>query len=310
MMRHLPRFSALHATHAASSCAAITAISDAPKALLAAHTAKRHARRLAAGALALITAVGLSSCQTVQTTNAGAVGITRKQQMMVSAQEIEAASTQEYAQMVNGARQKGAVSRDAALNNRVYTIAKRLIPHVGVFRPDAVKWNWDVTVFESNEVNAFCMAGGKIGVYTGLIRKLNATDDELAAVIGHEIAHALREHVREDVSRQMATQMGLQILSSVATKQQQMIGQLGPILADVTFNLPRSREAEIESDRMGVELAARAGYNPRAAISLWQKMAQLGGARPAEFMSTHPSPENRIQDLEAASKLVQGLYKK
>jgi predicted Zn-dependent protease len=256
----------------------------------------------------------LAACQSVQTTNAGAVGVTRKQNMAISAQEIEAQSAKEYSALVAQAAQKGELSKDTALVNRVRTISNRLIAQVGVFRPDARNWKWEVNVFNSDDVNAFCMAGGKIGVYTGLIRQLKATDDELAAVIGHEIAHALREHVREQVSDQMAGQIGLnigtQILGAVTgnTAILQAAQQLGPVLMQTTFSLPRSRQAEIEADQMGVELAARAGYNPRAAITLWQKMAQLGGS-PPEFLSTHPSASTRIQELEAAAKKVQHLYK-
>src|SRR5690625_6198070 len=125
-----------------------------------------------------------------------------------------------------------------------------------------------------------------MAVYSGLIQKLQLSDDELAAVIGHEIAHALREHSREQLSQQVATQMGLSVLSAILGSP--TVGDLGGMLSDVVINLPNSRTQEAEADRMGVELAARAGYDPRAAVSLWQKMAQQGGAGSPEFLSTHP----------------------
>jgi predicted Zn-dependent protease len=151
------------------------------------------------------------------------------------------------------------------------------------------------------------MPGGKMAMYTGLIQKLNATDDELAAVMGHEIAHALREHSREQVSRQMGTQMAIGIAGAFLG-----VGDLGQnvagMVANVTLNLPQSRTAEQEADRIGVELAARAGYDPRAAIALWQKMEKLGGGQPPKWLSTHPPHEDRIRDLEIYAAKVMPLY--
>jgi predicted Zn-dependent protease len=263
-------------------------------------------QRMAALTLAALAVVALPACKTVQTTQPGTVGVTRQQSMMVSSQQIDQASAQSYSQMVGEARGKAALNRDAPMSARVQGIANRLIAQTPAFRPDAARWNWEVNVFQSNEVNAFCMAGGKIGIYSGLITRLNTTDDELAAVIGHEIAHALREHVREAVSRQAGTQLALDVLG-VATGSQ-AISQLGGVVTQVTFGLPRSREAEQEADQIGVELAARAGYDPRAAISLWQKMGQVGGSKPPSFLSTHPSAESRQRDLGEVSNKVMPLY--
>jgi Zn-dependent protease with chaperone function len=145
----------------------------------------------------------LGGCETVQTTQGGAVGVQREQRMAVSSQEIDAAAGKQYAQVMAEASQKGILNRDQAQVSRVRTIANRLIPQVTVFRPDAQRWNWEVNVLSAPEVNAWCMPGGKTAVYTGLIDKLNITDDELAAVMGHEMAHALREHARERASEQM-----------------------------------------------------------------------------------------------------------
>lgn len=250
----------------------------------------------------------LTACQSVQTTQAGQVGVTRTQLMGVSAEEINAASSQAYAKMLQDAEKKKQLNVDVAMVARVRGIAKRLIPQTAHFRQDAVGWHWETNVFHSDEVNAFCMAGGKIGVYSGLVDKLKITDDELAAVMGHEIAHALREHVREQVSRQQAAKLPGVVLAIVTGNQ--ALADLGDMVTDVTLTLPKSREAEREADEIGVELAARAGYDPRAAVSLWQKMNRLGGSRPPEWLSTHPAPEARLQDLAHMSEVVMPLYEK
>lgn len=257
--------------------------------------------------LAMGLAAGLlSACQTVQTTSAGQVGVTRNQYMGVSAAQVDASSAQAYSKMLEEARRKKQLNLDAAMLARVQGIARRLIAQTSHFRPDAPGWRWETNVFHSDQVNAFCMAGGKIGIYSGLIEKLKITDDELAAVMGHEIAHALREHVREQVSLQQAARLPGVVLAVVTGNQ--ALADLGDIITDVSLTLPRSRGAEKEADVIGVELAARAGYDPRAAISLWQKMNQLGGGRPPEFLSTHPAPESRQQDLARISEVVMPLY--
>ena len=255
-------------------------------------------------ALALSTTVG---CETVQTTQAGAVGVNRSQRMAISSQEINQAATQEYQKLMAQESKKGNVNRNAAQVSRVKTISQRLIQQVGVFRPDARAWPWEVNVLTSPEVNAWCMPGGKIAVYTGLIEKLNVTDDELAAVLGHEISHALREHSRERASEQAVAGMGIQILSAVAG-----IGDLGQKGMEFAYQgllgLPNSRAHETEADRMGVELAARAGYDPRAAITLWEKMGAVGGGEGPKFLSTHPPREDRMADLRDYSAKVMPLY--
>jgi predicted Zn-dependent protease len=249
----------------------------------------------------------LGACETVQTTQPGAVGVERKQAMMLSSAEVDRAAVQAYQQTLQGAAKKGALNHDPAQVSRVRAIASRLIPATGAFRNDAPSWKWEVNVVTSTEVNAWCMPGGKIAVYTGLIEKLRVTDDELAAVMGHEIGHALREHGRERASQQMAQQTVIGIGAALLG-----IGDAGAslvnVVADVTVGLPYSREFEREADRIGVELAARAGYDPRAAVTLWQKMAQSGGGAPPQFLSTHPSPENRIADLQGYSTKVMPLY--
>jgi predicted Zn-dependent protease len=250
----------------------------------------------------------LSGCQSVDTTKAGAVGVDREQRMMVSSQEVHAGSVKAYSQMMAEAQKKGVLDKDPALVKRVQDITKRLIPHTATFRDDAAKWPWEVHVISVDEVNAWCMPAGKMAIYTGLIQKLNATDDEIAAVMGHEIAHALREHARERISRQMGTQATIGIVGALFG-----IGQLGQsvagTVADVTLNLPNSRLHETESDRIGVELAARAGFDPRAAVSLWEKMSKASsGGQPPKFLSTHPPHADRISDLRAYSEKVMPLY--
>src|SRR6185503_1969939 len=228
--------------------------------------------------------------------------------MMVSEQDVNAAAQKQYAAMMAEAQKKNALDRDAAQVQRVKAITSRLVPQTAVFRPDAQKWAWEVHVLTLNDVNAWCMPGGKMAVYSGLIEKLQATDDELAAVMGHEISHALREHSRESISRQMATQAAVGIAGALFGVGE--LGQgLGNMVADVTLNLPNSRTNEVEADRIGVELAARAGYNPEAAITLWQKMAKLNSAgAPPKWLSTHPSNEERIKDVQVYAQKVMPLY--
>ena len=249
----------------------------------------------------------LGGCQTVDTTKSGVVGVDRDQRMMVSAEEVNAGAAKAYAQMMAEAQKKGVLDKDAAQVQRVQAITKRLIAQTPNFRDDAAKWPWEVHVITTDEVNAWCMPAGKMAMYTGLIQKLNATDDEIAAVMGHEISHALREHSREQISRQMSTQLGIGVVGALLG-----IGELGQGIAgqvaNVTLNLPNSRQAETEADRIGIELAARAGYDPNAAVALWEKMSKLGGGQPPKWLSTHPPHEDRINDLRSYAAKVAPLY--
>lgn len=241
------------------------------------------------------------------TTQSGAVGVERKQFLLVSSQQAEAGANQFYAQEKQKYAAKGALNSNAQQTARVRGIADRLIPHTAAFRPDARSWNWEVNVFNSKEINAYCAAGGKIGVYTGLIDTLKLTDAELAAVMGHEIAHALREHVREAMSEAYAEQVGISIIASAA----KLGNGTTNLLANATqiaIGLPFSRQKEREADDIGLELMARAGYDPHGAISVWNKMMANGGGRPPEILSTHPDPANRIKDIEAHLPSVMPLY--
>jgi len=257
----------------------------------------------------MIAAGILLGCQTAETTQAGAVGVDRDQRFALSSAEVNKAADQAYDKAMAQAKKKGALNRNPEQVRRVREITSRLIPVTAVFRKDAPSWKWEVNVISSKEVNAWCMPGGKMAVYTGLIEQLNATDEELAAVMGHEIAHALREHARERASQQMAQQTIIGIGAALLG-----IGDLGAglanVVADVTVGLPYARNFERESDRIGVELAARAGYDPRAAVTLWQKMIKVGGGGPPQLLSTHPAPAERIEDLKEYAEKVMPLYKK
>jgi predicted Zn-dependent protease len=262
-------------------------------------------------ATALAAATLLAACTT--TTEEGAVGVQRSQLILVSSAEMEKAAAAQYQQVIQTETPKGNINRDPHQTERVRGIAKRLIPQTAVFRKDALDWKWEVNVITSPEVNAWCMPGGKIAVYTGIIEKVQITDDELAAVMGHEMSHALREHSRERASQQMAAGVGASLAGIVADIFLPGSGQLATAGAGAAAQygglLPYSRIQETEADRMGVELAARAGYDPRAAIVLWQKMAKLsGGSAPPQLLSTHPSNETRIKDLTEFSQKVLPLY--
>ena len=255
------------------------------------------------------------SCASTKTTDPGLIGIDREQRMspLVSEADLEEGAEQAYAQIIGEAKAQGALNSDPQMTARVRTIAERLIPHVDVFRKDALDWDWQVNVLQSDDLNAWAMPGGKIAFYSGIIQQLNLTDDEIAAIMGHEIAHALREHSRERASGQavtnLITQGGAVIGSVLSGYDLTGLSQPAQAVAQLTFGLPNSRLHETEADRIGVELAARAGYDPRAAVVVWQKMAKLTGDNggPA-ILSTHPSNEARIADLQNYSQKVLGLY--
>lgn len=261
--------------------------------------------------LATIAAVllGLVACQTVETTAPGAVGVDRKQRMLVSEEEVEKGAVEAYAQEKQKAQSEGKLNTNSALTSRVRNVSQRLIPGTGVFRSDAPNWPWEVNTLTTKELNAYCMPGGKIMVYSGLVEQLKLSDAEMAAVIGHEMAHALREHSRERISRAYAQQLALAGVA-VVTGAGSGVMDLAGSVASVTFQLPHSREQESEADTIGLELMARAGYDPNAAVSVWKKMmaAEQGGT--PQFLSTHPSPQSRIQDLQKLVPKVTPLYQR
>jgi predicted Zn-dependent protease len=250
--------------------------------------------------------VSSSACTT--TTSAGSVGAKRSQLMLISSDELENMAAQSYAKLKAEAAGKGTLNNDVAILNRVRAIAAHIKPQTGVFRNDAPAWNWEVNVIKSNELNAFCMPGGKIMFYSGLITQLHLTDDEIAIVMGHEIAHALREHSREQVSQAMAAQAAISIGTA-------LLG-LGEATAEISGNVYQSliatkfsRTDESEADEIGLELSARSGYDPRAGVTLWRKMiAASKGDRPPELLSTHPAEENRVQRIQSLLPTVLPLF--
>lgn len=250
--------------------------------------------------------LSFTSCLTT-TTNAGSVGADRKQILLVSEEEIEQSAQQSYAEVLQEAQKAGTLNRDAATVQRVQKIADNLIKQTGVFRSDAPSWNWQVNVISDKTVNAWCMPGGKIVVYTGIIDTLKLTDGELAAVMGHEIAHALKEHSRERASQAALQNIGVAVASS-AFKLKKDGTELLSLAAEYTIALPFSRKHETEADHMGTELMARAGYDPYEAVNVWKKMASLSTSQPPEILSTHPSHESRIKDLQTTAATVYPLY--
>ena len=258
---------------------------------------------------ALSVSLLVAGCQSVSTTSSGAVGVDRNQRMfsMLSEQEVNKMSEQAYAETLQKARKGKVLNTNAKTIERLRRVGDDLVANVGVFRPDARYWRWEINLIESEQLNAYCMPGGKIMFYSGIIDKLELTDDEIAAIMGHEMAHALREHGREAMSQAYALEMGKNTLGILLGINQQAM-QLGGALANYALTLPNSRVNEVEADLIGLELMARAGYNPNAAITLWQKMEKASQNQPPEFMSTHPSHDTRISGLQANLVKVMPLY--
>ncbi|MDH1262127.1 M48 family metallopeptidase [Pseudomonas sp. GD03944] len=258
---------------------------------------------------ALAAALMLAGCQAVNTTSGGAVGVERKQYMfsMLSTQEVNQMYAQSYQQTLSEASGQGKLDKNSANAKRLRVIADRLIKQAPLFRPDSAQWQWEVNLIDSPELNANCGPGGKIIFYSGIIEKLKLTDDEIAAIMGHEMAHALREHGREAMSKAYGVQVAKQGAGALFG-----LGEGTMAMADTvvqySLTLPNSRGNENEADLIGLELAARGGYNPNAAVSLWQKMAAASEGAPPEFMSTHPSSSSRIASLQAAIPKVMPLY--
>jgi len=235
------------------------------------------------------------------------VGRSSALRKLVPADELEGAARQQYAQMMGEAGGKQALLPASHPQvQRLRAIAQRIIPHAPAWNARATQWKWEVNLIQSPQVNAFCMPGGKIAFYTGILDKLKLNDDEAAMIMGHEMAHALREHARARVAKSSATNLGLRLGAQLLG-----LGELGNVAAGLgtqLLTLKFSREDESEADLVGLELAARAAYKPQASVSLWQKMTVATGGAGAGFLSTHPSGPNRIRDLQANVPKVQGLY--
>ena len=238
----------------------------------------------------------------------------RKQLMLVSESTAITESKQAYMAMLQPLEKEGKLDSDPATVARVHEITSRLIAQAIKYRPETQNWEWSIKVIDDPKtVNAWAMAGGKMAIYTGLIQQIKPTDDELAQVMGHEISHALAKHTAERMSRAMATQVGLGALA--VTQKDSQRGNLAltgaQAAAVVALELPNSRTAESEADRIGIELAAKAGYDPHAAVTLWQKMAKVGGGdgkSKSDFLSTHPAPAKRMETLAALIPQMMPYY--
>ena len=237
------------------------------------------------------------------------VGQSSSMRKLIPAESLEQSARQQYRQTLSEANSKGALAPDDYPQlKRLRAIANRLIPFTSQWNPDARKWKWEVNLIGSKQLNAWCMPGGKIAFYTGILEQLQLNDDEVAMIMGHEMAHALREHARERLAKSKATSMGLSVASQLLG-----LGQLGDVAANVgtqLLTLKYSRDDETEADLVGLEIAARGGFKPEASVQLWKKMlgATGGGKGQPSFLSTHPSGNNRIQELEANLPKVAQLY--
>jgi Zn-dependent protease with chaperone function len=237
------------------------------------------------------------------------VGSASGMRKLVPAETLESSATQQYSQLLAQARaQKALAPPGHPQLQRLHAIARRLIPYTTQWNDRARQWHWEVNLIGSKQINAFCMPGGKIAFYTGILEQLKLTDDEVAMVMGHEMAHALREHARERIAKSRATGLGLSLGAQLLG-----LGDLGNMAANLgtqLLTLKFSRGDESDADLVGLELAARAGYNPEAAVSLWRKMGNATGSTQGglAFLSTHPSGPDRIRELESNVPKVQGLY--
>ena len=232
----------------------------------------------------------------------------------VPAEELEGSARQQYQQLLQQANKQNALASETNPQViRLREIAQKIIPHSYEWNPRAKTWKWEINLIGSNQVNAFCMPGGKIAFFSGILKKLELTDDEVAMVMGHEVAHALREHARERMGKGIATEGASRIggaiisgLFGIDPRLTDMVARGGANLLTLKF----SREDETEADLVGMELGARAGFDPRAGISLWNKMSANNTNAPPEWMSTHPAGSSRIQEMQANMDKVLPLFQK
>lgn len=237
----------------------------------------------------------------------------RAQFMLVPENMAISESNKAYKAMLTPIKKDGKLNADPDMLERVKTITSRLVAQAVIYRPDAANWNWSVQVIDEPEIiNAWCMAGGRMAIYSGLILKLEATDGEIAQVMGHEISHALLSHTRERMSRALAMQLGITAMSiAVSDEKYGGIAIQGTAMAAIiALELPNSRTAESESDRLGIEIAAKAGFDPKAAVTLWKKMADESGQKDSrfDFLSTHPAPVKRMEELEILTQAMMPYY--
>ena len=257
---------------------------------------------------ALVLLALLAGCSTSPLTG-------RSQYLLVSENMAVSQSAAAYSQMMGDLGKKKKIETGTPRADKVKEITDKLVKQAVLVRPDSKDWKWEVQVIDDPKtVNAFCMAGGKMAIYTGMWEQLKATDEEIAQVMGHEIAHALADHTRERMSIAMTsavvtTAAGVAVAARGDNSPAAGLALTGAQLASVlAIQLPNSRNGEAEADQIGIEIAARAGYDPKAAVTLWQKMGKLGGKAPPEFLSTHPSPQNRAERLAQLGTQVEPLY--
>lgn len=232
--------------------------------------------------------------------------------VLTSEKQVEAQSKQQYLALMQQAQQKGAlVPANHPETVRLRNIARRIIPQTARWNPAAAKWDWQVNLVNSSQINAFCMPGGRVGFFSGILIKLKLTDDEVAAIMGHEIAHALREHGREQMGKSMATNVGARLGGAVLSALlgidpgiTDTVAQYGAQFASLKF----SRDDEREADLIGLDIAARAGFDPRAGVILWQKMAAQNKSAPPAWLSTHPGGSDRIRAMQEHMDVLLPLY--
>ena len=260
--------------------------------------------------LTVVAVILMTGCQSVNTTSGGSIGVQREQRMFMglSSSQVDGMSKLAYDEMLQEAGKKKALNKDKKNLDRLNRIADRLVSKVGVFRQDASSWDWQINLIDSKELNASCLPGGRIIFFSGIIDQLKLTDDEIAAIMGHEIAHALREHGREAMSEAYMVQVSGNLASVLLGVDSGTMGLANQVV-QYAMTLPNSREKEAEADLIGLELMSRAGFNPEASISLWEKMSSQNGQRPPEFMSTHPAIDTRISGLRYNLPKVIPLYK-
>jgi Zn-dependent protease with chaperone function len=263
-------------------------------------------RLLLAAAVILVAATPGSTREPEEGVKVGRPSIVRR---LWPAGQIERSAQQQFLGLQQQANAKRALlPANHPQTQRLHRIARDILPHTTKWNPRAKDWKWEVVLINSPNINAFCMPGGKIAFFTGILEKLQLTDDEVAMIMGHEMAHALREHARERLAKSQATSIGLSVASQLLG-----LGSLGDAAANLgtqLLTLKYSRDDETESDLVGLEIAARGGYKPEASVSLWQKMQAASGNGSPSFLSTHPSGANRIEELQANLPKVQHLYEK
>jgi predicted Zn-dependent protease len=272
------------------------------------HTRRHFTQLLAAGAAAFATGTAWAQ----DGADVGVkkdVGRTSSLTKLVPASQVEGQAAQQYLQLQQQAQQQRALApADHPQVVRLRAIAQRIIPFTAAWNERASQWKWEVNLIGSSQLNAFCMPGGKIAFYSGILSKLQLSDDEVATIMGHEVAHALREHARERMGKTMATRGAIEIGSALLG-----LGGLGHMAANAggqLLTLKFGRDDETEADIVGMDLAARAGYDPAAGITLWNKMMAANKGAPPQWLSTHPASSTRIRDIEAKLPKVQPLYAK